>query len=398
MQAPFHSLSALLVFILYKELQANPIHITTFIALKPCVSMLSIYWSKLVHRRPDRLLHNLYFANFFAYTPFLLFPWIPSVGYVLFSSAVYMTFKRGIIPAWMELLKRSLTTEYFRDIMSYTSTCNYLVGIGFSLFFASYMDINPGCWRYLFLIVAIMALCGTYIQVCWIRLEHEKSIEQKTGKGKGVSFSLCLDTLLGPWKESWEICCKRKDVLVFQLGFMFGGGGLMIMQPALPVFFLDCLHLSYAELALALSFCKGLGFVITSYFWRYILKNWPFYRVCGLVPVFAFLFLSLLFSSLYSLKGVYLAYCMYGAMQAGSQLTWHLSGPIFSQQGEDSSPYSTLNILSVGLRGTIVPLCGAMICSYYGGIINLLISGSLCIISFCWSFYFGWRLYVQRPV
>jgi hypothetical protein len=59
----------------------------------------------------------------------------------------------------------------------------------------------------------------------------------------------------------------------------------MIMQPALPKFFFDTLHLSYAELAIALSVCKGVGFSMTTKYWSWLMGKLDIFRFGSIVTV-----------------------------------------------------------------------------------------------------------------
>jgi len=71
-----------------------------------------------------------------------------------------------------------------------------------------------------------------------------------------------------------------------------------------------------------------------------------------------------LFLAQYQLFWLYCAYLSYGIVQSGYELTWNMSGPIFAKN-EDSSLYSSVNVLTVGLRGCFVPAIGSLICSWY---------------------------------
>ena len=73
----------------------------------------------------------------------------------------------------------------------------------------------------------------------------------------------------------------------------------------------------------------------------------------------------------------FVAFFLYGVAQAGSHLSWNLSGPLFAGK-EQSSLYSTVNILTVGLRGLIVPWTSTLLCSVIG---TLPVIGIGCI--FC---------------
>jgi hypothetical protein len=77
---------------------------------------------------------------------------------------------------------------------------------------------------------------------------------------------------------------------------------------------------------------------------------------------------------------LYLAYLLYGAMQAGSELSWNLSGPIFAKH-EESSTYTGVNVVSVGLRGCVAPPLGGFLCNLTGATVVLLMGGSFCILA-----------------
>ena len=80
LKAPFWALYNLLVFILYKDLHATGLQVALFLALKPTVSILSIYWSQFVANRRDRLIPNIATAGILGYLPFLFSP-IPTSSY-----------------------------------------------------------------------------------------------------------------------------------------------------------------------------------------------------------------------------------------------------------------------------------------------------------------------------
>ncbi len=70
-----------------------------------------------------------------------------------------------------------------------------------------------------------------------------------------------------PWKHAWALLQKKPSFTRFQLGFFFGGAGLMILQPSLPTYFSETLHLSYTDLLFAMAACKGIGFKYRSSTW-----------------------------------------------------------------------------------------------------------------------------------
>jgi len=373
LRAPFWAVYGLLMFIMKKDLGATYYQITCLIALKPIVGLLAPYWSALVHKRPDRLRSNLVLANIVAHLPFFFFPIFDHPWFIVFAGSLFLLMKRGIIPAWMEVLKRNLPKGKREKTFSYGSMISYLGGALLPIAFGFMMDKDPGCWRILFPLTSLLSVGGTFFL---LRLPSEKT--EPVEKSNAFDFKKAI---VRPWMTTFDLLRKRSDFFRYQLGFMLGGGGLLLMQPALPAYFVDELHLSYRELAIAIATCKGLGFAMTSRVWAGFMNRIGIYQFSGLVTVFGALFPLALFVGKLGVSWVYAAYFVYGIMQAGSELTWHLSGPIFSKN-EDSSVYSSANVIMVGLRGIVAPYIGSTICTLMGGpIVGMLTGCIFCVLA-----------------
>ncbi|MBU6446939.1 MAG: MFS transporter, partial [Verrucomicrobia bacterium] len=82
--------------------------------------------------------------------------------------------------------------------------------------------------------------------------------------------------------------------------------------------------------------------------------------------------------SYFEVSFFYLAYVLYGLSQAGSHLLWNLSGPMFAKEA-DSAQYTRVNILMVGLRGSITPAIGGVLCHCCGPAFVILLSAGICL-------------------
>lgn len=377
--APFWAIYNLLLFILYKDLGATPFQIGLFIALKPTVSLISIYWSDHIHCRPDRLVKNVVWAGIIGFCPFLIFPWYASASFVLFASALYMTMLRGVIPAWMEIFKLNLPGETKQKVFSLGSIVSYAVGAIFPVLIGPLLDMYSFAWRPIFCIAALLGMISVFFQLR-IPIDLKKRILPTPW-----TFSL-----VEPWKKAFKLLREKKNFRLYQFGFMvLGGSGLMVMQPALPKFFIDVLGLSYTELSIALTLCKGVGFAMTSRLWASALGRYNFFRLSALVAFLGAIFPLLLLLGKLNLSWIYIAYLSYGIMQAGSELVWHLSGPHFAHE-EESSSYSSVNVLAVGVRGSVIPQLGSM-CSLFLTSPFILLIGALSSFSGGISLYLSSR-------
>lgn len=353
LNTPFWALFGMLPFILYRDLHGTPLQVAVMITLKPMVSLFSLYWSTWVNKRKDRLVTNVVWGTILGHAPFLLFPFVHSPWYFVGAFGFYMLMARGTIPAWMEILKLNVPQGERERIFAFSSAFEY-VGAGLLPFIlGALLDGYYQSWRWLFPLVSLLAIAAVLTQRKILIAVEERAI---------VPSPLSLkQQIIQPWQEAWELLKSRTDFAIMQAGFMLGGAGLMVIQPALPMFFMDALHLSYTELAIAITLCKGVGFAATSSLWSRWLNQTDIYRFLAAVTAVAMLFPIGLFLAQTHLAWLYIAYILYGIMQAGSELGWNLSGPIFAKH-EDSSPYSSVNILTVGLRGCLIPPLGSFLC------------------------------------
>lgn len=377
LNTPFWAVFSMLPFILYKDLHATPLQVAVFIALKPLVSIFSAYWSAAIKKRRDRLLPNVMWSNLLKIGPFLFFPFIDNPWFLILSSGLYMMLHRGGVPAWMEILKLNLPGATRERVFAYGTSIGYL-GDGILPFVLGWLlDGYVESWRWIFPVVSLISLIAVY---------HQARIPIPQSEAAQMSPSPSLKTqLIEPWESAKDLIMRRPDFTRFQFGFMLlGGGGLMIMQPVLPAFFMDVLKLSYTELAIALTLCKGIGCALTSSYWARLMNQVNIYRFSGWVTALGCLFPVCLLAAQFHIVWLYLAYIGYGIMQAGSELSWNLSGPVFSKE-EDSSAYSSSNVLLLGLRGAFVPALGSILCMITHSAVEVLaLGGILCLAATLW--------------
>lgn len=372
LNTPLWALYNILQYIIYKDLHATPLQITIIVTLKPLVSLFSAYWGAAVENRPDRLLSNVIWARILSTIPFFFFPFIDNIWFFIASFGFYIMLARGTTPAWMEILKlntpsKSRTKLFARGaLVGHIGNCLFPLAIGWLL------DGYFQSWRWLFPLTALLSLSSIWLQLK-IPVPKKVHCNMVSRPSKGA-----LTSLIAPLSSSYKLMQQRPDFAKFQFGFMLGGAGMMISHPVLPYFFVDILHLSYTEMAFALNCCKGLGYIATTPIWARLLSSTNIFRFSAFPPLWICLFTAFLLAAQYHIAFLFLAYICYGITQAGGDLSWNLSGPIFAGE-KDSAAYSNLNILSVGLRGCIVPPLGSLVALFsiplvivIGGLLSLL--------------------------
>jgi hypothetical protein len=285
-----------------------------------------------------------------------------------------MMFYRGVMPAWMETIKNNLPVLSQERLIAFGSAIDYCGTALLPIILGLVLDRYENSWRWLFPGTAILGLIST---VFLSRILISTTTRQPATKSCS-NWNLFKGRILIPWKESWRLIKSDVNFLNFQIGFMLGGAGLMIMQPVLPMFYVDILKLSYTKMLIALTVCKGLGFAAATPLCVKLFRKLNIFHFSGLVTVLAALFPFLMLGAQLHISLLYIAYALYGIMQAGSELSWHMSGPVFAKEKE-STLFSGTNVLTVGIRGCLVPLIGTLLYAVTNSAIVMLLGSTLCL-------------------
>lgn len=368
LDTPFWGLFNLIPFILYKDLHASPFEIAIAISLKPLSSIISSYWSTRFHHNSKALVPSLISARWIAFLPFLALPFIHTSWYLIACYGLFMLLQVGMMPAWMEILKQNLPKEVRDRVFSYTQAFGYLGGGLLPFLIGWLLDDSREAWRWLFPLAGLTAL----LSIFW-----QKGIKVNAPLASQEASS--SHAILKPWKNAWNLLNRRRDFARFQLGVMLLGSGLMMLQPTLPVFVVDKLQLSYTELGVAITLCKGIGFACSSPIWTRLLQRLNLFHFSALISGLTALFPLVLILAGLENAWLYGAFVLYGFTQAGNELSWNLSGPIFAKN-ENSSIYSSVNIISVGIKGIFIPSIGALLLAKFGSETVMLFSSFLCLV------------------
>ncbi|MBS0625271.1 MAG: MFS transporter [Verrucomicrobia bacterium] len=365
---PFVVLYALLPFILRKDLGASILQISILTSLRPILPVFSFYWSANLTNRKNRLRSNLIGAWALARLPFLAVPWVENVWYLIFCCAVYELFNKSGIPALIEILKINIPKESREKTFTLYFVLTFIESIVLGLLMAKFLDRYSWAWQMLCGSAALLGLSSIYLQM---------KVPIPEGEGLAEPKLSWKEKVVQPWHEAWRLLGTRSDFARFQWGFMMGGFGLMLIAPSLSIFYVDRLDLSHANVVTGRSILMGLGIVASSYFWKGMLARENVDRMTKwILAGFALYPLALVLAEIH-MGWFYLSFILYGIAQAGSHLLWNLSGTLFAQE-EDSSSFSRVNILMVGLRGLVAPALGGILCKWVGPVWVFLGGSAIC--------------------
>lgn len=369
--SPLEALYALMIFILCKDMNASILQLTVLACLKPTVSLFAFYASSVVANRPNWSKRYLIIINLIGCLPCLMFPIVHNIWFYVVSYGIFMAALRSCFPVWCEVLKNNLGMDKIGKTISRGTSISYAVITLVPLLLSYYMDNNVHIWKFLFVALACLQLLNSFILVFL-----NVPMQQKSSCSNSIEF--------GPLKNAVKLCIKNPDLANYLFMFFLGGAGLIAIQPILPIFFKETMHLSYTQLTLAISFCKGIAFVVTSPLFARAMKFISIFMLNAYINLFSCMFIAFILASQTKASWIFVAYLMYGTMQAGCELSWNMSGPLFSGV-ENSTPFSSLNLALVGIRGCICPFLGQLLFLNSCATSVFITAGVLCFVSLIYS-------------
>lgn len=374
--SPLEAIFTFLIFIVTKELGATPLQLSVLACSKPTVSLASAYMNHFLLRNPEFIKSFLLSCNLIGLLPCLFFPSVENVWFFIASYAVFIFTLRASYPAWIEILKCTLEIKQLPVTVASGSSINYFVLTFFPFIFTYFLDKDSTIWKSLFVGTAILQLSFfiilLFIPSHFMRINKEQKNLDVENKRNFI-------------KQSFFVLWNNPDFAKYQILFFVGGAGLVAIQPILPIYFHETLHLSYTQLALGFSVCRGISFMCASPLWVTYVRKVSLYHLNAFVNIFSTLFIVSILIAMSGIEWLFVGYIMYGIMQAGCELSWNLSGPLFSKQNESIS-YSSLNLSIVSLRGMIFPFLGQLIYFYTHSMFLFSIAGALCLFSVLYAF------------
>lgn len=383
---PFMVLFTMLHFVLRKDLGATAFQLALFASLRPILAVLSFYWGSNLLRRREKLVTNLMSAFFLARISFLLLPFFSNVWFMIFAAGMYELFNRAGTPALIEILKVNIEKKTRESLFSACFVVSFAESILLGIGLGQLLDNNVGMWQTLMIGSTLLSLVSLLYQLRIPLPFAEPKIIEK------ISFK---KRIIDPWKRMLTLLRERPDFRHFQWGFMLGGFGLMLIAPAKSIYFADTLRLTHSDIVIARCIFMGIGVLGSTYFWRRGIseQSIPFLSCCMLLG-FASFPVILLLGSMNTIY-VYIAFLMYGIAQAGSHLLWNLSGTFFAGQ-DDSSQYTGVNVLMVGVRGLVGPMTGALLCDLFGPQIVLMLGMVFCVFGIAYTQWADMKMRTEK--
>ncbi|MDP8233151.1 MAG: MFS transporter [Candidatus Zophobacter franzmannii] len=341
-----------------KALNAETWQLAVLTMIWPVSNLFSIWWGKLIERA-DSLRKFFIFAAFFGRLTLLFIFYINNVNQFILILFLMHSANSIIIPATNKIYQSNIRKEIRGQIFGITMSLRTLTLLVLSYFIGRLLDWNENLFR---VTIAVSAICG-FIN-CMI-LSSIKIEKKDTGKPKERY------NLLTPLIRTVEILRTNKPFAHFQRNFTFYGMGFIMMQPALPIYLVDKLQLSYTHNFVGKIILANIGLLLLSPLLGKKHDSFhPFKFTSMAFGGLIVLPVSILISSLFgpsttAVAIVFVGFFLFSIAMAGINMAWNMSSIHFAGN-DDSSMYQSVHVTITALRGVLAPLLSLFLINTFG--------------------------------
>jgi hypothetical protein len=351
--------------ILKKTLGGSDLDVMLLSLLVSSAFLVSIYGSEIINRSESRS-RTIIKIGFTAKAFFILLPLYNNPAFYIFCIAVSAYLDSMLLSSWNIVFKHNYTEENRSKFYSYATTIQTIMLLAVSTLFGSLLDLNHNIYKIFFPLAGLFGMFSYYNLSQMIAL----SMDDYGGRDKHnktvYNWKLIKDILVLPARNMLRIFKENKPFLRFEIYFFLYGMAFMVITPAVPVFLVDTLKLSYEPISIA----KGLVFHSTLILFTPIMGRFHgtgnperfsgiMFLILSLYPLLMVFSkyaaaVSPVFNSVYVL---YTAHFVFGLAMSGVLIAWALSSIYFAPPREVSN-YQAAHITLTGIRGLFSPALG----------------------------------------
>lgn len=343
-------------FVAKKTMGASDAVITALVMAQPISLFFSAYWSNFLVGRDKRAT----FLLFGVLGRLSLFVVLAVHSGVAFAAViVFATLMAGaIIPAQNALFQANYDAGERGRAYGVATAAQAFATIGAAVAAGRLYDVVPEGYRFAYAAAAIFGFgsCWVYYRIRFRKRRGGPALHTvpRPGLAREVGRSL-----RSPFAGSVTIL--RRDHLFrrYETAYMSYGLAFMMLQPVIPIFLVERLHVDYSQASNARGLIfYSMMFLFSPIFGRLLDRSDPVK-----ISMFAFLLLSLFPVALMlsgTVHAVYLAFMIYGVAMSAVNIAWTM-GPIHFAGKSDSAAYMGAHVALVGVRGLIGGPLGILI-------------------------------------
>lgn len=361
--------------VLRKTFGASALLITLMVMAQPVSQLLAIVWGNLMEGRPKRPF-ILGFGGVGRLSLLFVGLAVTPVAFAV-PVVVSVSLALAIIPALNALYQSNYRDHERGRVFGWVMSGTALANITASLAAGHLMDINPAWYR---VVYPVAGLFGLGSAILYYRIRARRGPNGAPGMsdaalGPAEWFDAVGRAIRSPFRGAATVFRQDPGFFRFEIGYMLYGLAFMILQPVLPIFLVDEIHVQYSQAATA----RGLIFygiiaLLSPWFGR-LLDRWNAVRL-SILGFALLIFFPLALAVSRSVAGVYGAFALYGIAMTGVNIAWTM-GPILFAGRRDAASYMGIHVTMVGIRGLLGNPIGLLLLQTIGSRPTFLVASVL---------------------
>lgn len=384
--------------ILRKNFNAGPVLITLLVMAQPVSQLLAIVWGSVMQGREKRPF-ILGFGGF-GRLSLLLVAGATSSLFFFVPIAVAIMLSVAIVPALNSIYQTNYPDKergrVFGWVVGGTSIATMVAALGAG----ALMDWNAQSFRVIYPLAGVLGLVSAslFYRIRQRRLLASAQITRGLPGVDAADGTLVWigqarawgrdigGALRNPLQGAATAFREDPSFLRFEIGFMIYGIAWMMMQPVIPIFLVDTIHVQYHQVGVARGVIYFTTMALFSPLAGRALDRWDAVSVAavGFAVLATFPFAMMLSHGIHSVYG---AFALYGVGMAGANMAWTM-GPILFAGKRDAAAYMGVHVTMVGIRGLLGNPLGLLLLQTIGARATF----GICSALFAISVIYMWRL------
>ena len=166
-----------------------------------------------------------------------------------------------LLSSWNIVYKHNYTEINRSKLFAYVSTVATVMILITSTLYGHFLDTNYSLFKICSL-AGIMGMVTYYNLSKMISLSMDEPKVPEKRSSSTLSWSLIKDIIILPIRDMFRIFERNKSFFRFEVYFFLYGIAFMVILPAVPVYLVDGLALSYTPISVA----KGIVFHSASFY------------------------------------------------------------------------------------------------------------------------------------
>ncbi len=385
--------------ILRKNFGAGPLVVTLLVMAQPVSQLLAIVWGSVMQGREKRPF-ILGFGGF-GRLALVLVALATTSWMFLVPIGIAITLAVAIVPALNSIYQTNYPDKERGRVFGWVMGGTSIATMAASLGAGALMDWNPQSFRVIYPVAGVLGLISASL---FYRIRQRRTLPSAriTRALPGADTDAPPHLLVVEQAQAWGRDIGRalrnplhgaasafrddRRFARFEIGFMIYGIAWMMMQPVIPIFLVDTIHVQYHQVGVARGVIYFTFMALFSPLAGRLLDRWNAVRVAalGFAMLATFPFAMML---CHDVRHVYIAFALYGVGMAGANMAWTM-GPILFAGKRDAAGYMGVHVTMVGIRGLLGNPLGLLLLQTIGARSTF----GICSALFAVSVLYMWRL------